>query len=63
MTLTQRMDGEPGASYLELIDLLQSQGASTREDSRELFRRVVFSTGSTGCRRLKPKKSSLGQPG
>ena len=43
MTLTQRRDGEPGASYLELIDLLQSQGANTREDSRELFRRVVFS--------------------
>jgi len=43
MTLTQRRDGEPGASYIELIDLLQSQGANTREDSRELFRRVVFS--------------------
>ena len=43
MTLTQRRDGEPGASYLELIDLVQSQGANTREDSRELFRRVVFS--------------------
>ncbi len=43
MTLTQRRDGEPGASYLELIDLLQSQGANTREDCRELFRRVVFS--------------------
>ncbi|HXS94626.1 MAG TPA: HipA domain-containing protein [Candidatus Limnocylindrales bacterium] len=33
----------PGASYLELIDLLQSQGANTREDTREIFRRVVFS--------------------
>jgi serine/threonine-protein kinase HipA len=43
MTLAQRGDGEPGASYLELIDLLQSQGANTREDSRELFRRVVLS--------------------
>jgi len=43
MTLTQRRDGEPGASYLELIHLLQSQGANTREDSGELFRRVVFS--------------------
>lgn len=43
MTLTQRKDGEPGASYLELIDLLQSQGSNTREDSKELFRRVVFS--------------------
>lgn len=43
MTLTQRRDGEPGASYLELIDLLQSQGSNTRVDSKELFRRVVFS--------------------
>ena len=43
MTLTQRTDGEPGASYLELVDLLQSQGAHAREDCCELFRRVVFS--------------------
>lgn len=43
MTLTQRRDGEPGASYLELVDLLQSRGASTREDCAQLFRRVVFS--------------------
>lgn len=42
MTLTQRIDGEPGASYLELIDLLQSSGADTRRDCRELFRRVLF---------------------
>lgn len=43
MTLTQRKDGEPGASYLELVDLLQSRGADTRADCEELFRRVVFS--------------------
>ena len=43
MTLTQRTDGEPGASYLELVDLLQSQGAHAHADCRELFRRVVFS--------------------
>ena len=43
MTLTQREDGEAGASYLELVDLLQSQGAHTHEDCVELFRRVVFS--------------------
>ena len=43
MTLTQRKDGEPGASYLELVDLLQSRGADTRADCLELFRRVVFS--------------------
>jgi serine/threonine-protein kinase HipA len=43
MTLTQRKDGEPGASYLELVDLLQSQGSNTQADCAELFRRVVFS--------------------
>ena len=42
MTLTQHMDGEPGASYLELVYLLQSRGADPRTDSEELFRRVVF---------------------
>lgn len=43
MTLTQRSHGEPGASYLELVDLLQSRGAKTHADCRKLFRRVVFS--------------------
>ena len=43
MTLTQRTDGEQGASYLELVDLLQSRGANTRADCEQLFRRVVFS--------------------
>jgi serine/threonine-protein kinase HipA len=43
MTLTQRSDGEAGASYLELVDLLQSQGSNTHDDCVELFRRVVFS--------------------
>ncbi|WP_321477073.1 type II toxin-antitoxin system HipA family toxin [uncultured Paludibaculum sp.] len=43
MTLTQRTDGEPGASYLELVDLLQSRGAHAESDCRKLFRRVVFS--------------------
>jgi serine/threonine-protein kinase HipA len=42
MTLTQHTDGEAGASYLELVDLLQSRGADTRADCRQLFRRVVF---------------------
>lgn len=42
MTLTQRTDGEPGASYLELVDLLQSRGAHTTRDCDELFRRVLF---------------------
>ncbi len=43
MTLTQRADGEAGASYLELVDLLQSRGADTRADCEQLFRRVLFS--------------------
>ena len=42
MTLTQRSDGEEGASYLELVDLLQSRGANTRADCEQLFRRVLF---------------------
>ena len=42
MTLTQHTDGEGGASYLELVDLLQSRGADTRTDSIQLFRRVLF---------------------
>jgi serine/threonine-protein kinase HipA len=42
MTLTQRKDGEPGASYLELVDLLQSRGADTNADCEQLFRRVLF---------------------
>jgi serine/threonine-protein kinase HipA len=43
MTLTQRNHGEHGASYLELVDLLQSRGSQTHADCLELFRRVVFS--------------------
>lgn len=43
MTLLQRTDGDNDASYLELIDLLQSRGAQTQADCEELFRRVVFS--------------------
>jgi serine/threonine-protein kinase HipA len=43
MTLTQRHDGEPGASYLELVELLQRQGVDTRQDTHQLFRRIVFS--------------------
>jgi serine/threonine-protein kinase HipA len=42
MTLTQHTDGEAGASYLELVDLLQSRGADTRVDCMQLFRRVLF---------------------
>jgi len=42
MTLTQHTDGEAGASYLELVDLLQSRGADTHADCIQLFRRVLF---------------------
>jgi serine/threonine-protein kinase HipA len=42
MTLTQRADGEAGAGYLELVDLLQTRGANTLSDCEQLFRRVLF---------------------
>lgn len=42
MTLTQHKDGDEGASYLELVDLLQSRGADTAADCEQLFRRVLL---------------------
>jgi serine/threonine-protein kinase HipA len=42
MTLTQHKDGDVGASYLELVELLQSRGADTVADCEQLFRRVLF---------------------
>lgn len=42
-TLTHRRDREAGASYLELVELLQRQGAETRADTHQLYRRIVFS--------------------
>jgi serine/threonine-protein kinase HipA len=42
MTLTQHKDGEASASYLELVDLLQSRGANREADCEQLFRRVLF---------------------
>jgi serine/threonine-protein kinase HipA len=42
MTLTQHKDGDAGASYLELVDLLQSRGSNREADCEQLFRRVVF---------------------
>jgi serine/threonine-protein kinase HipA len=45
MTMTQREDGEAGASYLELVEVLQSRGAATAEDCEQLFRRVLFNIG------------------
>jgi serine/threonine-protein kinase HipA len=43
MTMTQHTDREDGASYLELVDLLQSRGANTAQDCEQLFRRILFS--------------------
>jgi serine/threonine-protein kinase HipA len=43
MTLTQRSEGYTGASYLELVELLQRRGANTRADTHQLYRRIVFS--------------------
>ncbi|MFA7330312.1 MAG: HipA domain-containing protein [Candidatus Delongbacteria bacterium] len=46
MTLLDHRDGESGAqgaSYLELAELLIRQGAATRPDLEELWRRIVFS--------------------
>jgi serine/threonine-protein kinase HipA len=42
MTLTQHKDGDEGASYLELVELLQSRGAETAADCEQLFRRVLL---------------------
>ena len=46
MTLTDHADGDgadTGASYLELADVLITQGAETDADLTELWRRIVFS--------------------
>ena len=45
MTLTGHADGDDassGASYLEIAEVIMSQGAATREDLRELWTRIVF---------------------
>lgn len=42
MTLLERRDGESGASYLELAELLMRQGSNRQTDAVELFRRVLF---------------------
>lgn len=41
MSLLQAKDGD-GASYVEIVDELTQHGASTKADSAELFRRMVF---------------------
>ena len=42
MTLLERRDGELGASYLDLAELIARQGASPARDLEQLWRRVVF---------------------
>lgn len=43
MTLLQRKDGEEGASYLDLAEILKTRGACPEDDRKELWRRIVFS--------------------
>lgn len=46
MTLLGHVDGEDhdyGISYLELVELIITQGANVNEDLEQLYRRIVFS--------------------
>jgi len=42
MTLLDRRDGEDGASYLDLAQILIQQGAHPARDLEQLWRRIVF---------------------
>lgn len=42
MTQLGYFDGEQGASYLELAEFLIKQGAKTKDDLAQLWRRIVF---------------------
>lgn len=42
MTQLGYFDGETGASYLELAEFLIQQGANTKDDLAQLWRRMVF---------------------
>ncbi|MBA3464988.1 MAG: HipA domain-containing protein [Deltaproteobacteria bacterium] len=42
MTLLDRRDGEEGASYLDLANLLAQHGAHAARDLEQLWRRIVF---------------------
>lgn len=42
MTQLGYFDGETGASYLELAEFLMQQGANTKDDLTQLWRRIVF---------------------
>ena len=43
MTMLGYTDGEEGASYLELVEFIQTNGANINVDLEELWRRIVFS--------------------
>ena len=43
MTLTQRRDGEPGASYWSWWSYCSGKASDTLGDTHQLFRRIVFS--------------------
>ncbi|MBS1191679.1 MAG: hypothetical protein H6R10_3471 [Rhodocyclaceae bacterium] len=43
MTLLEREDGDAGASYLDMVEFLETEGATgLTEDLHQLFRRAVF---------------------
>lgn len=42
MTQLKYFDGEEGASYLELAEFLIANGANTKADLAQLWRRIVF---------------------
>ncbi len=43
MTMLGYMDGQDGASYLDLVEFLTTKGANVDADLEELWRRIVFS--------------------
>lgn len=52
MTLLQRKDGDSaqvGASYLEIAQIIQTQGARVTEDLEELWNRILFSVLVSNC--------------
>jgi serine/threonine-protein kinase HipA len=42
MTVLERGDGEPGASYLDLAAIVTRHGAHAADDMEQLWRRIVF---------------------
>jgi serine/threonine-protein kinase HipA len=49
MTQLNHIDGDGGGSYLELAEFLMMDGANTKADLEQLFRRMVFSIAVTNC--------------